>query len=55
MCRSLLLLGTVVMSTFVLPQIIGVPSLGAQQLPDVQKTQKEAPAGKVAWQYNTGG
>jgi hypothetical protein len=51
---SLLLLGTVVISTFALPQNIGVASVGAQQLP-AQNTQKEAPAGKVAWQYNTGG
>jgi hypothetical protein len=34
---------------------IGVAWLGAQQLPDAQSTQKESPAGKVAWQYNTGG
>jgi hypothetical protein len=34
---------------------IGVSWLGAQQPPDARNTQKDSPAGKVAWQYDTGG
>ena len=34
---------------------IGVAWLGAQQQPDARTAQIESPAGKVAWQYDTGG
>jgi len=34
---------------------IGVPSLAPQQLADAQKAQQDSSAGKIAWQYDTGG
>jgi len=34
---------------------VGVSSFDVQQPADTQKAQPDSPAGKIAWQYDTGG